>query len=78
MSPMDFIKKQFVGIVQWTEEGDRGHGNPEWWPTRGARVANGGVRERRQTGQCFWSGHAPTYHADAAGTDVPEELGQIV
>jgi membrane protease subunit (stomatin/prohibitin family) len=54
MALMDFIKKQFIDILQWTEEGDgtlawrfpmAGNGNPERRQPDGARLADGDVRQ---------------------------------
>jgi membrane protease subunit (stomatin/prohibitin family) len=65
MALMDFIKKQFIDVIQWTEE-DNGtlasafhsrHGNPEWRPADRTRVAAGGVRQ-----QARWPCSA-THHA---------------
>ena len=46
MALMDFIKKQFIDIIQWTEEGD---GTLAWrYPMRDMEIQNGGqlvVRE---------------------------------
>ena len=54
---------------------DGGHGNPERRHAGGARVADGGLRERGQGGR---SPAPPADHPDAAGADQPEELGQAV
>ena len=46
MALMDFIKKQFIDIIQWTEDGD---GTLAWrFPMRDMEIQNGGqlvVRE---------------------------------
>ena len=46
MALMDFIKKQFIDVIQWTEEGD---GTLAWrFPMAGMEIQNGGsltVRE---------------------------------
>ena len=67
MALMDFIKKQFIDIIQWTEERrrhaglalpDGGHRDPERRLADGARVADGGVRQRRQGGRRVRPRHA--------------------
>ena len=46
MALMDFIKKQFIDVIQWTEDGD---GTLAWrFPMAGMEIQNGGqlvVRE---------------------------------
>ena len=87
MALMDFIKKQFIDILQWTEDGDgtlawrfpmAGNGNPERRQPDRARIAAGAVRQRRQGGRCLRARHVQADDADAAGADLPEELGQAV
>ncbi len=40
MALMDFIKKQFIDIIQWTEDGD---GTLAWrFPMRDMEIQNGG------------------------------------
>ena len=42
MGLMDFIKKQFIDVIQWTEEDD---GTLAWrFPMAGMEIQNGGTR----------------------------------
>ena len=67
MALMDFIKKQFIDIIEWTEAGDgtlawrfpmAGPRDPERRLADGARVADGGVRQRGQGGRRLRPRHA--------------------
>ena len=87
MGLMDFIKKQFIDVIQWTEDGE---GTLAWrFPMAGMEIQNGasltvreiadgGVRQRRQGGRCVRPRHVQADHPDPAGADLPEELGQAV
>ena len=47
MALMDFIKKQFIDVIQWTEEGD---GTLAWrFPMSGMEIQNGGVLVVRES-----------------------------
>ena len=47
MALMDFIKKQFIDIIQWTEEGD---GTLAWrFPMAGMEIQNGGTLVVRES-----------------------------
>ena len=47
MALMDFIKKQFIDILQWTEEGD---GTLAWrFPMAGMEIQNGGTLVVRES-----------------------------
>ena len=47
MALMDFIKKQFIDIIQWTEEGD---GTLAWrFPMRDMEIQNGGTLVVRES-----------------------------
>ena len=87
MGLMDFIKKQFIDILQWTESRrrrarlalpDGRQRNPVRRVAHRARVADGGVRQRRQGGRRVRPRHVQADDADAAGAHLPEELGQAV
>jgi membrane protease subunit (stomatin/prohibitin family) len=54
MALMDFIKKQFIDVIHWTEDGDgmlamrypmQDYGDSVRRAADGARVANGGLRQ---------------------------------
>ncbi len=57
---------------------DAGFRNPVRRQPDRARVADGGVRQRRQGGRRVRPRHVQADHPDPAGADVPEELGQAV
>ena len=87
MALMDFIKKQFIDVIQWTEDTD---GTLSWrFPMAGMEIQNGGsltVRESQMAvfvnegkiADVFGPGMHKLNHADAARADVLEELGQAV
>ena len=87
MALMDFIKKQFIDIIQWTEDGD---GTLAWrFPMEDMEIQNGAsltVRESQmavfvnegKVADVFGPGMLQADDADAAGPDLPEELGQAV
>jgi membrane protease subunit (stomatin/prohibitin family) len=87
MALMDFIKKQFIDIIQWTED----DGDTMAWrfPMAEMEIQNGAsltVRESQMAvfvnegtgGRRLRPRHVQADHADAAGADLPEELGQAV
>ena len=67
MALMDFIRKQFIDIIEWTEAGD---GTLAWrYPMAGNEIQHGGlahgarepgrgVRQRRQGGRRLRPRHA--------------------
>ena len=87
MALMDFIKKQFIDILEWTDSGD---GTLAWrYPMAGNEIQYGGsltVRESQvavfvnegRIADVFDPGMHKLNHADAARADVLEELGQAV
>ncbi len=87
MALMDFIKKQFIDIIEWTEDGD---GMLAWrFPMEDREIQNGGsltVRESQiamfvnegKVADVFGPGRYTLDHRDAAGPDLPAELGQAL
>jgi membrane protease subunit (stomatin/prohibitin family) len=65
MALMDFIKKQFIDIIQWTEEGD---GTLAWrFPMAGMEIQNGGSLVVRESQMAVFvnEGRWPTCSAPA-------------
>ncbi len=87
MALMDFIKKQFIDIIEWTEAGD---GTLAWrFPMADREIQNGAsltVRESQmavfvnegKVADVFGPGRYNLTTADAADPDLPAELGQAV
>ena len=87
MALMDFIKKQFIDIIEWTEDSD---GALAWrYPMADREIQNGGsltVRESQiavfvnegKVADVFGPGMLHADDADAAGAHLPAELGQAV
>ena len=65
MGLMDFIKKQFIDIIQWTEEGD---GTLAWrFPMADMEIQNGGQLVVRESQMAVFvnEGRLPTSSAPA-------------
>lgn len=87
MSLRSAIKKQFIDILQWTEEDED---TLAWrYPMDGMEIQHGGVLVVRESqmalfvnegkvADVFRTGHVQINHADLAGFDVLEKLGQTL
>jgi membrane protease subunit (stomatin/prohibitin family) len=65
MALMDFIKKQFIDILQWTEEGD---GTLAWrFPMQEMEIQNGASLTVRDSQMAMFvnEGRSPTFSAPA-------------
>ena len=66
MALMDFIKKQFIDIIQWTEEGD---GTLAWrFPMAGMEIQNGGTLVVRESQMAVFVNEGQVADVFAPGT----------
>lgn len=66
MALMDFIKKQFIDIIQWTEEGD---GTLAWrFPMRDMEIQNGGTLVVRESQMAIFVNEGQVADVFAPGT----------
>ena len=71
MALMDFIKKQFIDVIQWTEDGD---GTLAWrFPMSGMEIQNGGQLVVPQTLDC---GSVEDVGAGARRVEAADEVHQ--
>ena len=87
MALMDFIKKQFIDIIQWTEDSD---GTLAWrFPMRDMEIQNGGTLVVRESQMALFVNEGKVADVFGPGThklttqtlpvsDLPEELGQAL
>ena len=87
MGLRDFLCKQFIDVIQWTEPEDgilayrypmRDMEIQNGAQAHGPRVADGGVRQRGPNRRHIRARTLHAQHADAAPADQPDELGQGV
>ena len=66
MALMDFIKKQFIDILEWTEDGD---GQLAWrYPMAGMEIQNGGTLVVRESQMAVFVNEGQVADVFGAGT----------